>query len=47
MEQSTLDIHNPDITLEQTSLYKTSGIEVKNYIDLGTWSSIKKEIGKI
>ena len=46
MEQSTLGKHKSSISLEQTSLYKSTGIEVKDYIDLGTWSSIKNEIGK-
>ena len=42
MEKSTLK-HKIDYNeIKQTPIYKSKGIEVQDYIDLGTWEEIRR-----
>lgn len=42
MEQSTLKTEGPKTSIEHTSIFKSSAIEVVDYKDLGTWDEIGK-----
>lgn len=42
MEKSTLRQRVSVSEIENTPIYKSKGIEVKNYVDLGTWPEIQK-----
>lgn len=42
MEQSTLKHDQSPILIEQTAIFKSKVIEVKDYKDLGTWKEIAK-----
>ena len=42
MEKSTLKQKVNDVEIELTPIYGGKGIEVQDYIDLGTWSEIRK-----
>jgi hypothetical protein len=44
MEQSTLKTFSKNIGIKDTSIYLSKGIEVEDYIDLGTWDQIYSRI---
>ena len=46
MEQSTLKLENPKTVIEQTSIFGSKAIQVKDYKDLGTWEEIGKLLSK-
>ena len=46
MEKSTLNHRLLDNEIRNTPIYKSKAIEVKEYIDLGTWEQIYKFIKK-
>ena len=41
MEQFTLKKDTNHLKIEDTKIYKSHVVEVEDYIDLGTWDSIK------
>lgn len=42
MEQSTLNVENQNMQIENTPIFKSKVIEVRDYKDLGTWEEIAK-----
>ena len=42
MENSTLRSNYVNFDIKETPLYMSKGIQVQNYIDLGTWSEVDK-----
>jgi len=46
MEQSTLKLEDAKVLIEQTSIFGSKVIQVKDYKDLGTWEEIGKLLSK-
>ena len=46
MEQSTLKLEQPQISIEQTPIFRSKVIEVEDYKDLGTWAEIGNVLSK-
>ena len=42
MEKSTLGQKVEKNEIEQTPIYNSKGIDVADYVDLGTWEEIKR-----